>query len=163
MVTHFSKCLHGALFRTTLWDKNYHPCVADGAIGAWGLWGACSRSQLAEAGLDFSWESGSSACDFRCLEALQRCAPAPATHLGELLLQPAALTVQLGELALQRLPCPLHCLQGALQALPLHLLLQPLLLHPLLLLPRRSSRLFHLPLPAQQDCLLLLQLRVRWG
>ena len=106
MVTHFSKCLHGALFRTTLWDENYHPCVADGATGAWGLWGACSRSQLAEAGLDFSWESGSRACDFRCLDALQRRPPPP--HLGELLLQPAALMVQLGELALQRLPCPLR-------------------------------------------------------
>lgn len=82
------------------------------------------------------------------------------THLGQLLLQPAALLAERGELVLQALPGLLCCPQGTLQALPLHLLFQPQLLQPLLLLPGQGGLLLHLPLPAQQGRLLLFQL---WG
>lgn len=80
------------------------------------------------------------------------------TDLGQLLLQPAALLAQRGHLVLQGLPGLLRHPQGALQALAVHLLLQPQLLQPLLLLSRQRGLLLHSPLLAQQGGLLLLQL-----
>lgn len=55
-------------------------------------------------------------------------------HLGQLLLQPAMLATQRVELLPQLVPGLFSGVQGALQALPLHLLLQPQLLQPPLLL-----------------------------
>lgn len=55
-------------------------------------------------------------------------------HLGQLLLQMTAFTAQCKELLLQRLPDLLSGTERALQALPLHLLLQSQLLQSFLLL-----------------------------
>lgn len=85
------------------------------------------------------------------------------THLGQLLLQPAALLAQCRDLVLQGLPGLFCHPQGALQALPIHLLLQPQLFQPLLLLPSRGGLLLHPPLLAQQGCLFLFQLWVPVG
>lgn len=77
-------------------------------------------------------------------------------HLGQLLLQMAAVAVQYKELLFQGLPGLLSHTQGALQALPLHLLLQPQLLQPLLLLHSQRSGMLCLLLAAQERRLFLL-------
>lgn len=77
-----------------------------------------------------------------------------------MLLQPAALLTQCGDLVLQGFPGLLCHPQRTFQALPIHLLLQAQLFQPLVLLPRQGGLLLHPPLLAQQGCLLLLQL---WG